>query len=174
MPRDKSEATGKLQNNIKQQLTGKGTSNAHLSCACVCSKPCTIPRVHPLPAPSEHMWAASAPNQCKCWRYRSCLDYKDSSRERKQHRLLETTGEPLLFYLAVSWNLVLQQGREPEWFPPPIVPFCPSFPPECHLVGHREENRKKEECLCQRTWLQTFSGCFPKSPDTFLSPQIHS
>lgn len=69
MPRDKSEAPGKLKNNVKQQLTGKGTSNAHLSCACVCSKPCTIPRVHPLPAPSEHMWAASAPKQCKCWRY---------------------------------------------------------------------------------------------------------
>lgn len=48
----------------------------------------------------------------------SRLDYKDFSQVRKlmskQHRLLETTGEPLLLYLAVSWNLVLQQGREPE------------------------------------------------------------
>lgn len=133
------------KNNIKQQLTGKGTSSAYLSCVCACSKPCMIPRAHSLPS----TWAREPlqpPSSANAGIVYSHLDYKDFSPERKfmwkQPGLLETTGEPLLFYLAVSWNLVSQQGREPEWFPPPIVPFCPSFPPECHLVGHREEKQE--------------------------------
>lgn len=128
------------KNNIKQQLTGKGTSSAYLSV-------CALVQNLAWPRELTHFWAASAPGSANAGIVYSHLDYKDFSPERKfmwkQHGLLETTGEPLLFYLAVSWNLVLQQGREPEWFPPPIVPFCPSFPPECHLVGHREE--KQEE-----------------------------
>lgn len=73
----------------------------------------------------------------------------------KQHRLQEITENIfLLFYLAVSWNLVLLQGLEPGWSLPPAVPSYPSSPPECHLVstqgrktGRQKNAGAKELCV---------------------------
>lgn len=108
MPRDN------LKLLVKQQLTGKALlmriSAVHV---VVQNLARSLQFIHFRLPQSTHE-PLQPPSSANAGVTHSRLDYKDSSRERKQHRLLETTGEPLLFYLAVSWNLVLQQGREPE------------------------------------------------------------
>lgn len=68
------------------------------------------------------------------------LKTKFSTLNQKQgHWIMNNNTRISCFYLAVSWNLVLQQGHGPEWSPPPTVPFCPSFLPECHLGRGRNK-----------------------------------
>lgn len=168
MPRDN------LKLLVKQQLTGKALlmriSAVHV---VVQNLARSLQFIHFRLPQSTHE-PLQLPSSANAGVTHSRLDYKDSSRERKQHRLLGTTGNLFCFTWQCLGTWFYNKAASPNDFHLQLSLFVHHSHLNVTWWDTGKKNRKKEECLCQRTWLQTFSGCFPKSPDTFLSPQIHS
>lgn len=162
MPRDN------LKLLVKQQLPGKGTSHAYLSCACGCSKPCMIPTVHPLPAPSEHTWAAPAPKQCKCWRYpfTSRLQRFQPRKETTQTtRNNRGTSSVLPGSVLEPGFTTRPRARMISTSNCPFLSIIPTWMSPGGTQG-RKTGRRRNVCAKELG--------FRHFPDVFLSPQTHS